>query len=131
MQADGMLGDVRVPAHSVRAQPWSPAMAFLRWISLDPLSFEMLAWLAGGGSVFRPRRDTAQPEEFEEVVRLLREMRLKELVTFLDGHLSTTAGGAYLAVGPVLITPRGMALLERDRHLGERPSYGRLPWQAD
>lgn len=99
---------------------------------MDPLSYEILSWLAAGNRVFQPRESTADAEqEFREVVAKLRQLREQGLVSYLEGHVSMTSGGIYLAVGPVLLTPAGEAVLARDRELGERPeaqSYDR-PWR--
>ena len=100
---------------------------------MDPLTYELLSWLAAGNAVFRPREATAQAEQaFREVVERLRRLREAGLVTYLEGHVSQTKSGIYLAVGPVLLTEAGRSSLERDRRLGDRPPWsgGMLPWRV-
>ena len=99
---------------------------------MDPLTYQLLNWLASGNTVLRPR--DAMPEaqaEFHEVVQALSRLRDNALVTYLSGHVSQTSSGTYLAVGPVLLTSRGEAALLRDRRLGARPPWpGALPWRT-
>jgi hypothetical protein len=99
---------------------------------MDQLTHELLAWLAAGNGVLRPRESTAEAEEeFREVVVALRRLREDGLVTYLNGHVSETTSGIFLAVGPVLLTPEGEAALERDRRAGPRPPWpGPLPWRV-
>ena len=99
---------------------------------MDPLSYQLLSWLAAGNRVFRPRDPTAEAqEEFREVVQTLGRLRDKGWVNYRSNHMSETATGTYLAVGPVLLTPQGESALQRDRRLGDRPPWpGALPWQA-
>jgi hypothetical protein len=97
---------------------------------MDPLSYQLLDWLATGSSVLRPRDATAEAQaEFHEVVQALGRLRDKGWVTYLTDHISQTTSGAYLAVGPVLLTAQGETALQRDRRLGARPPRpGSLPW---
>jgi hypothetical protein len=99
---------------------------------MDQLTHELLAWLAAGNGVLRPRESTAEAEEeFREVVVILRRLREDGLVTYLNGHVSETTSGIFLAVGPVLLTPQGESALERDRLAGARPGWpGPLPWRV-
>ena len=99
---------------------------------MDELTYELLAWLGEGNGVLRPRESTAQAEEeFREVVVALRRLREEGLVTYLNGHVSETTSGIFLAVGPVLLTPAGVLALERDRRAGARPPWpGPLPWRV-
>ena len=100
---------------------------------MDELSYEILAWLAPGNRLFRPREASAEAEgEFREVVGALLRIRDLGWVSFLDGHISKTSGGIYVAVGPVLLTPEGVGVLERDVRLGARPPWphGLLPWRV-
>jgi hypothetical protein len=99
---------------------------------MDQLTHELLAWLGAGNSVVRPRETTAQgEEEFREVVVALRRLREDGLVTYLNGHVSETSSGIFLAVGPVLLTPEGELALERERRAGARPTWpGTLPWRV-
>jgi hypothetical protein len=86
---------------------------------LDDLTYEVISWLAGGHTVFRPREATRESEEsFRPVVALLAQLRERGWVHYLEGHVSQTAGGIYLMVGPVQLTEPGKAALERDRRLG-------------
>jgi hypothetical protein len=99
---------------------------------MDQLTHELLAWLAAGNGVLRPRETTAEAEEeFREVVVALRRLREDGLVTYLNGHVSEPTSGIFLAVGPVLLTPQGESALERDRAAGTRPPWpGPLPWRV-
>ncbi len=100
---------------------------------MDDLTFEVLSWLSAGNRLFRPRESTAAGEEaFRGVVSLLQQMRGKELVTYLDGHVTRTEAGIYLMVGPVYLAPKGIAALERDIRSGPRPPWGggALPWRV-
>ena len=99
---------------------------------MHDLTYEVLAWLAAGHSVFRPREATQEAEEaFREVITLLGWLRERELVDYREGHITRTEAGIYLAVGPVQLTPAGKAALERDQRLGARPpADGPLPWRA-
>jgi hypothetical protein len=98
---------------------------------VDHLTYEILAWLAAGNRLFRPREATAKDEnEFRDLVAVLAQLRGKGWVSFLDGHISRTGSGIYLAVGPVLLTPEGLAALESDVRLGARaPWPGLVPWR--
>ena len=106
---------------------------FIRVESIvDNLEHEVLAWLAPGNHVFRPRETTAEAEEaFRTVIPVLRTLRERGLVSYLDGHVVRTKSGIYLMVGPVLLTPAGLGALERDARLGERPPWtgDPLPWR--
>jgi hypothetical protein len=97
---------------------------------MDPLTYQLLSWLAAGNRVFRPRDATAKAQvEFREVVESLGRLRDRGWVTYLSGHISETSSGTYLAVGPVHLTPDGESALLRDRRLGARPAWpGTLPW---
>jgi hypothetical protein len=100
---------------------------------VDDLEYEVLAWLAAGNKVFRPREAIAQAEEaFRAVVAVLDRLRERGLVSYLDGHIAHTESGIYLMVGPVGLTPTGELALERDRSLGARPpwAHGPLPWRS-
>ena len=99
---------------------------------MDPLTYQLLSWLAAGNKVFRPRDGTAEAQaEFREVVQAIGRLRDNGWVTYLTGHISETASRTYLAVGPVLLTPEGESALLRDRRLGARPTWpGALPWQT-
>ena len=99
---------------------------------MDPLTYQLLSWLAAGNTVLRPRDGTAEAQvEFHEVVQALGRLRDRGWVTYLSGHVSQTSSGTYLAVGPVLLTPKGETELLRDRRLGARPPWpGALPWRA-
>jgi hypothetical protein len=99
---------------------------------MDQLTHELLAWLGAGNGVLRPRESTAQAEEeFREVVVALRRLREYGMVTYLNGHVSETNSGIFLAVGPVLLTPEGELELERERQAGSRPTWpGSLPWRV-
>jgi hypothetical protein len=97
---------------------------------MDPLTYQLLSWLAAGNAVLRPRDATAEAE-FRDVVQALGRLRDKGWVTYLSGHISQASSGTYLAVGPVLLTPQGETALLRDRRLGPRPPWpGALPWRA-
>jgi hypothetical protein len=101
--------------------------------ALDDLTYEVISWLAGGHTVFRPREATRESEEsFRPVVALLAQLRERGWVHYLEGHVSQTAGGIYLMVGPVQLTEPGKAALERDRRLGARPprTGDPLPWRT-
>jgi hypothetical protein len=99
---------------------------------MDQLTYELLAWLGEGNGVLRPRASTTQAEEeFRDVVVALRRLREDGLVTYLNGHVSETTSGIFLAVGPVLLTPEGELALERERRAGTRPTWpGPLPWRV-
>jgi hypothetical protein len=99
---------------------------------MDQLTHELLAWIGAGNGVVRPREATAQgEEEFRDVVVALRRLREDGLVTYLNGHVSETTSGIFLAVGPVLLTPEGELALERQRRAGARPTWsGTLPWRV-
>ena len=99
---------------------------------MDPLTYQLLSWIAVGNAVFRPRDATAEAqEEFRQVVQTLGRLRDKGWVNYLSSHMSETASGTYLAVGPVLLTPEGETALQRDRRLGDRPPWGgALPWRT-
>ena len=100
---------------------------------VDDLEYEVLAWLAGGNKVFRPREAVAHDEEaFRAVVAVLGRLRERGLIGYLDGHVAHTESGIYLMVGPVQLTPAGGLALERDRSLGGRPpwAHGPLPWRS-
>jgi hypothetical protein len=99
---------------------------------MDPLTYQLLSWLAAGNAVLRPRDGTAEAQaEFRDVVQALGRLRDKVWVTYLSSHISQTSLGTYLAVGPVLLTPQGETALLRDRRLGTRPPWpGALPWRA-
>jgi hypothetical protein len=99
---------------------------------MDDLTYELLAWIAAGNRVVRPREATADAEEeFRGVVFALSALRQAGLVAYQDGHVSRTASGVYLAVGPVSLTPEGEAALKRDAELGTRPPWsGTLPWRV-
>jgi hypothetical protein len=99
---------------------------------MEQLTHELLAWLAAGNGVLRPRESTAEAEEeFREVVVALRRLRENGLVTSLNGHVSETTSGIFLAVGPVLLTPAGEQALERDSQAEARPPWpGPLPWRV-
>ena len=99
---------------------------------MDPLSYQLLTWLAAGNAVLRPRDVTAEAQaEFRDLVQALGRLRDKGWVTYLSGHISQTSSGTYLAVGPVLLTPDGETALLRDRRLGPRPTWpGELPWRT-
>ena len=99
---------------------------------MDPLSYQILSWLTSGKAVFRPCAATAEAQaEFREVVQALGHLRDKGWVTYQSAHVSETASGIYLAVGPVLLTPQGESALQRDRRVGARPPWpGTLPWRA-
>ena len=93
---------------------------------MDPLTYQLLSWLAAGNAVFRPRDATAKAqEEFREVVQTLGRLRDKGWVNYLSSHMSETTSGTYLTVGPVLLAPPGETALQRDRRLGDRP-----PWPS-
>jgi hypothetical protein len=96
------------------------------------LTYEVLAWLGAGNGVLRPRESTAQAEEdFRDVVVALRRLREEGWVTYLNGHVSETTSGIFLAVGPVLLTPEGELALEREQRAGVRPTWpGPLPWRV-
>jgi hypothetical protein len=97
------------------------------------LEYQVLAWLAAGNGVFRPRDATLQAEEtFREVVVLLARLRTKGLLDYQDRHVMKGQSGIHLMVGPVKLTPEGKAELERDRQLGSRPSrlVESMPWRA-
>jgi hypothetical protein len=99
---------------------------------MEQLTHELLAWLAAGNGVLRPRESTAEAEEeFREVVVALRRLRENGLVTYLNGHVSETTSGIFLAVGPVLLTPAGELALKRAYRNGDRPPWpGPLPWRV-
>ena len=98
---------------------------------MDPLTYQLLSWLAAGNRVLRPQDAAAEAqEEFREVVQTLGRLRDNGWVTYLSGHISETASGTYLAVGPVILTAQGETALLRDRRLGARPPWrGTLPWR--
>ncbi len=90
---------------------------------MDSLSYELLAWLDAGNSVFRPRGATRDAEEqFREVVALLARLREKGFVDYLDRHVARGSSGIYLMVGPVQLTGEGKAALECDCSFGPRSS---------
>ena len=99
---------------------------------MDPLTYQLLSWLAAGNRVFRPRDAAAKAQaEFREVVETLGRLRDRGWVTYQSGHISETSSGTYLALGPVLLTPEGESALLRDRRLGARPAWpGTLPWRG-
>jgi prepilin-type processing-associated H-X9-DG protein len=100
---------------------------------MDVMTYEVLSWLAAGNSVFRPREATREAEEaFRGAVSLLNRLRDQGMVAYQDGHVAQAGSGIYLMVGPVLITERGKAALERDRSLGDRGPRQRdpLPWRS-
>ena len=99
---------------------------------MDPLTYQLLSWLAAGNAIFRPRDATAEAQvQFREVVQTLGRLRDRGWVSYLSGHVSETSSGTYLAVGPVLLTPQGEAALQRDLRLGARPPWpGALPWRV-
>ena len=99
---------------------------------MDPLTYQLLSWLAAQNAVLRPRDATAEAqEEFRDVVQTLGRLRDKGWVNYRSSHMSETASGTYLAVGPVHLTPKGETALQRDRRLGDRPPWpGALPWRA-
>jgi hypothetical protein len=99
---------------------------------MDPLTYQLLSWIAAGNAVFRPRDMTAESqEEFRGVVQTLGRLRDKGWVNYLSSHMSETASGTYLAVGPVLLTSEGETALQSDRRLGDRPHWpGALPWRV-
>jgi hypothetical protein len=99
---------------------------------MDDLCYQLLSWLAPGNRVARPRERSVDAEQdFEAVVRLLERLRDQRLVTYRSRHVTRSASGAYLLVGPVDLTPDGLAALERDRRLRERPAWtgDPLPWR--
>jgi hypothetical protein len=101
-------------------------------VAVDDLTYEVLAWLAAGHSVFRPREATQEAEEaFREVVTILARLRERREVDYLESHVTRTEAGIYLMVGPVQLTAEGKAALERDQSLGPRaPRSGDpLPWR--
>jgi hypothetical protein len=101
--------------------------------TVDDLEYEVLAWLAAGNKVFRPREATARAEEaFRSVIAVLDRLRDRGLLSYLDAHVARTESGIYLMVGPVQLTPAGESALERDRSLGARPpwAHGPLPWRS-
>lgn len=100
--------------------------------AVDDLDYELLAWLAAGHSIFRPTEAAADCEQpFLALVARLLRLRDQGLVAFLDGHVAQTESGTYLMVGPVQLTPAGVAALEKDRRLGARPPWaGPLPWRS-
>ena len=100
---------------------------------MTDLEYQVLAWLAAGNEMFRPREATLEAEEtFREVVALLAHFRTKGLVDYRDRHVMKAQSGIYLMVGPVILTPEGKAALERDRQLGPRRPrlVESLPWRA-
>ena len=99
---------------------------------MDPLTYHLLTWLAVGNTVLRPRDATTEAQkEFREVVETLGRLRDEGWVEYLSGHVSETKTGTYLAIGPVLLTPEGRTALQRDRRLGDRPTWpGALPWRV-
>jgi hypothetical protein len=99
---------------------------------MDPLTYQLLSWLAAGNRVLRPRDATAEAQgEFREVVQTLGRLRDKGWATYLSSDISETASGTYLAVGPVILTAQGETALLRDRRLGaRRPWIGALPWRT-
>ena len=100
---------------------------------MEPLTYEILAWLAAGNRFFRPQDATAGSEqEFRSVVHELERLRDKGMVSFLDGHVNRLSSGIYLGVGPVLLNPEGISALERDVRLGARPPWSgeSLPWRV-
>ena len=99
---------------------------------MDPLSYQILEWLAEGNTVLRPRDGTAEAQaEFSQVVQSLGRLRDRGWVDYLSSHFSQTASGTYLAVGPVRLMPEGERALQLDRRLGARaPWPGVLPWRA-
>ena len=100
---------------------------------MDDLEYEVLAWLAAGNKVFRPREAIAHAEEaFRAAVAVLTRLRDRGLVSYLDGHVAQTESGIYLMVGPVQLTPAGESALKRDRSLGARPPWAHrpLPWRS-
>jgi hypothetical protein len=89
---------------------------------VNDLEYEVLAWLAAGNSVFRPREATHDAEEaFRGAVQLLGVLRDRGLVDYRDEHVTKTESGIYLVVGPVQLTPAGKDALEPDLRLGPRP----------
>ena len=112
--------------------PYEPLITQLARVAMDPLSYQILSWLASGKTVFRPRdATTATQGDFHEVVQALGRLRDIGWVSYLSGHISETASGTYLAVGSVHLTPQGETALLRDRRLGARPVWpDALPWQT-
>jgi hypothetical protein len=100
---------------------------------MDELEYEVLSGIARGQSVFRPKdRSPAAQQAFGETVGLLLRLRRGGLIDFTDSRISKTEQGSYLAVGPVTLTPQGLAALTKDRRLGLRPprTYDR-PWRYE
>jgi hypothetical protein len=98
--------------------------------AVNDVEYELLAWLEGGHTIFRPVEGTASAKlEFQDTVARLLELRERGLVQFADGRIGRTEAGEYLMVGPCDLTPAGRSALERDRRLGPRPpsSSRRVP----
>jgi hypothetical protein len=98
---------------------------------VNDLEYEVLAWLAAGNSVFRPREATREAEEaFRGAVELLGVLRDRGLVDYRNEHVTTTESGIFLGVGPV--QPAGKDALERDQRLGPRPprTSDSVPWRS-
>lgn len=100
--------------------------------TVDQMEYEVLAWLAAGNSVFRPRFATPDAQEaFHGVVALLAQLRGKGLVDYSERHMTQTSSGGYILVGPVELTPKGKAALRHDLRLGSRARRpgDPLPWR--
>jgi hypothetical protein len=69
---------------------------------MDPLTYQILSWLASGKTVFRPRDATTGTQaEFHEVVQAFGRLRDIGWVSYRSGHISETASGTYLAMARV------------------------------
>lgn len=98
---------------------------------MDELEYEALSYLERGRSVFQPRDPSRDAQQaFGETVGLLLRLRRAGYIDFSDSRISRTEQGAYLALGPVTLTPQGRAALVRDRRLGMRPPRSQdPPWR--
>ena len=105
----------------------------LQEVGTDSLEYEVLSYLEGGRSVFRPRNLSGEAQQsLVEVIGLLLRLRRQGHVDFADSRISRTQKGTYLALGPVNLTEAGRAVLAQDRRQAERPGriYDRL-WRLD
>jgi hypothetical protein len=58
---------------------------------MDPLTYQLLNWLAAGNAVFRPRDATAEAQaDFREAVQALGRLRDVGWVSYLSGRVSDT-----------------------------------------
>ena len=90
-------------------------------MTLSEAEFDLLDRIDRGKQIFRVKLRTREAlKEFDEEVERLLSFRDRGWIRLEDRHISRTASGQYLAVGPCELTPAGREALDRDRRLGPR-----------